>query len=285
MARFLSIVAAAGLVLGLSAPVALAQDTTPAQTQKQKAPAGPLDPKNPDDLKQIVDEAEAAYLGTTQPQDYARAFELFSLGAKGGDAYALNRLGLMYDAGNHVAENDVTAFQLFERAAALGLPVAMTNLGNMYENGDGTTQDHAKAAEWYQKSADAGHALGMYYLAGLYADGRGVEANPETAAEWLQQAVDLGQPDAHWSLAIRYLYGEGVVKDMDRAGDLAYYALTHGVNTTLEELKTIESADTSPKFRRRLQQLLADNGFYKGRVDGTFGPDTIAALEAAFGTE
>ncbi|MFC0010856.1 peptidoglycan-binding domain-containing protein [Devosia nitrariae] len=40
------------------------------------------------------------------------------------------------------------------------------------------------------------------------------------------------------------------------------------------------TADTSPNIRRALQRLLAADG-YKGSIDGSFGPQTQAALDLA----
>jgi TPR repeat protein len=43
------------------------------------------------------------------------------------------------------------------KAADKGHATAMYNIGVMYDNGYGVTQDNAKAEEWYKKAKDAGY--------------------------------------------------------------------------------------------------------------------------------
>ena len=61
--------------------------------------------------------------------------------AKQGEAYAQYNLGVMYDVGMGVPENDAEAVKWYRKAADQGLAVAQTNLGLMYENGRGVP-DH-----------------------------------------------------------------------------------------------------------------------------------------------
>jgi peptidoglycan hydrolase-like protein with peptidoglycan-binding domain len=68
------------------------------------------------------------------------------------------------------------------------------------------------------------------------------------------------------------------------AAELAYLALTNGLQTALDEFKDIRNADTSPNYRRAIQEMLKRDGFYTGTIDGSFGPATQRAIEAAFGT-
>jgi peptidoglycan hydrolase-like protein with peptidoglycan-binding domain len=51
-----------------------------------------------------------------------------------------------------------------------------------------------------------------------------------------------------------------------------------------DELKDIRNADTSPNYRRAIQEMLKRDGFYSGTIDGSFGPATQRAIEAAFGS-
>jgi TPR repeat protein len=154
----------------------------------------------------------------------------------------------------------------------------------MYDAGDGVKQDFTEAMRWYKLAAENGYAFAMYAIGDLYLAGEGVPEDAKTAAEWYQKASDNGEPNGHWALALRYLYGDGVTRDTTYAAELAYLALTNGLQVALDEFKAIDEADTPANFRRKLQQLLKDDGFYKGPIDGNFGPATIKAMEAAFDT-
>jgi len=160
----------------------------------------------------------------------------------------------------------------------------MSNVASMYRHGEGVNQDYDEAMTWFRKAADEGYSYALYAIGELYLGGYGVAEDSTEAAAWYQRASDAGEPNGHWSLALRYLYGDGVAMDTRKAGDLAYLALVNGLDLALEEFKEISTADTSPNFRRRIQELLKQDGFYRGSVDGSFGPQTMRAVEAAFGS-
>ncbi|MET3900566.1 TPR repeat protein [Devosia sp. UYZn731] len=248
-------------------------------------PVSTLDPNAPDELKQIIDAADAAYfVDEGKTPDYEYAFKMYSLASEASDAYSINRMGLMYDRGEFVAQDFDKAFAAYKQAADLGLAAAMNNVANMYQAGDSVEQDYREALRWYQKAADGGYGYSMYVLGDMYLAGDGVAENHKEAVAWYQKAVDADEPNAFWALSLRYLYGDGVGKDELQAAQLAYKALTHGVQVALDEFKAIENADTTPSYRREVQQLLKRDGFYSGGIDGDFGASTTAALDAAFGS-
>ena len=145
-------------------------------------------------------------------------------------------------------------------------------------------QNSAEALYWFRMAADNGYAYAMYALGDMYLAGNGVAKDAEEATAWYQKASDNGDANGHWSLSLRYLYGDGIGKDTQRAAELAYLALTNGLQIALDEFKDIRNADTSPNYRRAIQEMLKRDGFYTGTIDGSFGPATQRAIEAAFGS-
>lgn len=255
--------------------------TTPPVTQQSNS----LDPNDPDDLEQILDEGDAAYfVDEGEDPDYAYAFEMYSLAAEVGNPYAMNRVGLMYDRGEYVDQDFDQAFDWYLKAAEAGLPAAQSNVGSMYNAGDGVRQDYAEAKRWFRMAADNGYGYAMYALGDMYLAGNGVAKDAEEATAWYQKASEAGDANGHWSLSLRYLYGDGVGKDTERAAELAYLALTNGLQIALDEFGDIRNADTSPNYRRAIQEMLKRDGFYTGSIDGSFGPATQRAIEAAFGS-
>lgn len=252
--------------------------TTPPVAQQTETPDTP-------DLEQILDDADAAYfVEEGETPDYQRAFQLYSLAADAGDAYAMNRLALMYDRGEFVAQDFTEAFNWYLKSAEAGLPAGQSNVGSMYNAGDGVRQNYAEALRWFRLAADNGYGYAMYALGDMYLAGNGVAKDAEEATAWYQRASDAGEANGHWSLSLRYLYGDGVGKDTQRAAELAYLALTNGLQVAWDEFKDIRNADTSPNYRRAIQEMLKRDGFYTGTVDGSFGPATQRAIEAAFGS-
>ena len=76
--------------------------------------------------------------------DFQKAFRLWKPLAEQGDARAQRNLGLMYEYGDGVPEDDVKAVYWFRKAAEQGAAIAQTKLGLMYANGDGVPKDSAK---------------------------------------------------------------------------------------------------------------------------------------------
>lgn len=267
--------------------------TGDAVAQKTKTKTAPpaaeqvttLDPNDPDDLETILDEADAAYFVEQGDEpDYKFAFEMYKLAADAGDAYAMNRVALMYDRGEFVALDYEEAFDWYLKSAEAGLPAAQSNVGSMYSAGDGVKQDYAEAMKWFRMAADNDYAYANFAIGDLFLAGNGVTKDAEEATAWYRKASDAGDMNGDWALSIRYLYGDGVGKDTQRAAELAYLALTKGLEIAHEELMDIGNADTSPNFRRSLQELLKRDGYYNGAIDGSFGPGTQRALEAAYAT-
>ncbi len=67
--------------------------------------------------------------------------------------------------------DEVAAFRVDAQA---GDAEAQFNLGVMYDRGQGVPQDDVQAAEWYRKAAEQGHAGAQHNLGSAYYDGRGV---------------------------------------------------------------------------------------------------------------
>ena len=74
----------------------------------------------------------------------------------------------------YAREDYETALKEWRPLAAQGLAEAQFGLGVMYENGRGVPQDDAQAATWYRKGADQGDVQAQFILGLLYDLGRGV---------------------------------------------------------------------------------------------------------------
>ena len=113
-----------------------------------------------------------------------------------GDAYAQYHLGIMYDNGESVPEDDTEAVKWYRKAADQGFADAQYNLGVMYENGEGVTKSITIASIWYSKAADQGFADAQYNLGVLYENGEGVAEDSVEAMKWYRKAADQGNADA-----------------------------------------------------------------------------------------
>jgi TPR repeat protein len=81
--------------------------------------------------------------------DYAAEAALIRPLAEKGYAFAQFNLGVLYDQGKGVPQDNALAMQWYRKAAEQGLPQAQVNLAIMYEEGQGVPPDYAQAYFWY----------------------------------------------------------------------------------------------------------------------------------------
>ncbi len=240
-------------------------------------------------------------------QDTAEAVRLFRKAAEVGFTYANIALGAMYYNGEGVAQDKAEAARLYRKAADLGDAEAMYYLGSMYEDGEGgipqdkgeaarlyqkaadlgnlrnpdviywlgleyrlgwyaLPSDKAKAARLFRKAADLGNTDAMYWLADMYENGEGgLSKDYAEAARLYQKNVDLNpnDPSAMHKLAELYEKGRGVKQDSSRAAELFVMVIKKHKDLYLASI-----SEWSEAFRKELQQLLKNEGVYKGRIDG-----------------
>ena len=108
------------------------------------------------------------------------------------DRFALYQLGVLYDRGDGVGQDDAAAADLYRRAALRGVGAAMLNLGVLAVNGRGIDADPSAALNWFLAALDAGHPR-----AGSYVDQLGLSAGRAPAAVGQWQAVDYAASPEH----------------------------------------------------------------------------------------
>ena len=89
-----------------------------------------------------------------------------------------------------------TAFKLWLPLAEQGNASAQFSLGVMYNNGQGVKQDDVEAVKWYRKAAEQGLAPAQVKLGAAYILGKGVQVNKSLAKEWFRKACGNGEQKA-----------------------------------------------------------------------------------------
>ena len=92
-----------------------------------------------------------------QSGDYATALREWTPLATQGDARAQAILGVMYDNGRGVPQDDAEAVKWYRLAAEQSDAWAQNNLGVMYEYGQGLPQNFVASRMWYNLAASAGN--------------------------------------------------------------------------------------------------------------------------------
>ena len=83
----------------------------------------------------------------------------------------------------------------YRQAAEQGFADAQLNLGVMYDEGQGVKQDDVEAVKWYRQAAEQGYAKAQYNLGVKYYQGEGVRQDKGQAKEWFGKACDNGHQD------------------------------------------------------------------------------------------
>ena len=92
-------------------------------------------------------------------KDYATALQEFKPLAEQGVAEAQYNLGVIYDNGYSVAQNDKEAVKWYRLAAEQGFAKAQYNLGRMYARGEGIRKDNVYAYMWFNLAAAQDHLI------------------------------------------------------------------------------------------------------------------------------
>ncbi|MEL6205933.1 MAG: caspase family protein [Pseudomonadota bacterium] len=202
--------------------------------------------------------------------------------AEAGDTRSM--VGLAYKRLNAADDfQPEEAYQLFSRAADAGSPVAQFELAKLYEKGIGVEPDRERALELFHASADEGFADALNDLGFLYYQGAmGLPTDRERALEYFRRAADERHPEAQFNFAA--LIDDGLVpgRGPEDAARYVYGSLRSGSERALELLGSRPTM-FSPETRRALQEVLKEQTFYDGVIDGDFGPGTQRGLRAAFG--
>ena len=99
-----------------------------------------------------------------------QSFEEMQRLAEQGYADAQYNLGVMYNVGRGVPEDDVEAVKWYRISARAGHPGSQNALGAMYEHGETVNVDMAKAYFWYTLAAGSGNAEASHNRSRLKAE-------------------------------------------------------------------------------------------------------------------
>jgi TonB family protein len=108
-------------------------------------------------------------------------------------------------------------FSYLRDLANKGRPNAQFYLGLAYENGDGVTEDDVVAVGWYRRAAEQGNVKAQYNLGLMHATGKGVPQHYAAAVEWFRKAAEQGDVRAQYRLGLAYSTGTGVDRDYVQA--------------------------------------------------------------------
>ena len=186
--------------------------------------------KKKDSVRERAARAEARARAAEQERARAEAARI--------QAQEWYSLGLCYENGDGVPQDNQQAAEWYCKAAEQGNADAQFKLGLCYENGVGVPQDNQLAAKWYCKAAGQGKIdakdkarVCCYNLGLCYKKGEGVPQDDRKAAGWFLKAAEQGHADAQNELGNCYYNGKGLKRNYQEAVKWYRKAAEQGVAT------------------------------------------------------
>ena len=115
--------------------------------------------------------------------------------------------------GAYKLENYDVALSLWMPLAEAGNPSAQVFIGLMYNQGNGVEQDENEASKWYALASEQDYAPAKWRLAMLYYHGSGLTQSYQKAADLYHSAAKQGDVYSQKALGEMYSQGFGVPKD------------------------------------------------------------------------
>ncbi len=221
-------------------------------------------------------------------KDLANAAQWYQRAAEGGIAVAQYRLGSLYERGQGVAKDLTKAVNWYQRAADQGNVNAMHNLAVLMSEGVDGAPNPQKALQWFLSAADYGVRDSQYNLGVIYARGLGVPQDLVASYKWFAIAAAQGDSDAgaRRDEVAKLLSGDDLAKA--RAAVQAWHAKPPIVAANAVSMPQggwngpvngPTEADRQALVRK-IQTLLAEQGFDPGPTDGVVGQRTRDAVKA-----
>jgi localization factor PodJL len=225
--------------------------------------------------------------GDRLPKNLAKAAEWYERAAEGGIAVAQYRLASLYERGQGVAKDLTKAVNWYQRAADQGNVNAMHNLAVLMSVGVDGPPDQAKALQWFRAAADYGVRDSQYNLGVIYARGLGPAQDLVESYKWFAVAAREGDSDA----ALRREEVAEALPPADLAKARAA-AEAWRVKASLAEANGVGTPDGGwddpgdalveadrQALVKKIQTLLAEQGYDPGPADGVAGPKTRQAVK------
>ena len=124
--------------------------------------------------------------------DYEEAFGLWMPLAEEGNSSAQVSIGLMYNQGHGVEENESEAAKWYTLASKQGYAPAKWRLAMLHYHGSGLEQNYKKAADLYHSAAKQGDVYSQKALGIMYSGGLGVPKDTVLAYSWFHVAYQNG---------------------------------------------------------------------------------------------
>jgi len=173
----------------------------------------------------------------------------------------LNQKMLQYELDEDVSEENVQIFQKYRQAAEQGQAEAQCHLGLMYQQGQFVPQDDALAIHWLRRAAEQGQVDAQNQLGLFYKGAPSVSAPDDQAdalaIELFSNAAKQGHTEAQYNLGLLYKVGKGISQSYTEA---RYWLSKAAEQGYLQARNILRLMPPIPMTNRRLFLLLSSIG-------------------------
>jgi TPR repeat protein len=188
---------------------------------------------------------------------------------------------VLYLQGTGVPKDAAQARQWIDKLTETEHTQTMLRVGFVLLGQTGAVKDFATARRLFQRAAELGDGDGNVMLGNMAANGIGGPKNYPQAIDYYEKAAAIGNVNAKASLMPFLMAGVGGVKsDSGRAADYGLEALRGGSPVARSLLIDNWKTSLTQPLRKAVEQRLATAGLLKRSPDGSYGGDTLAALQA-----
>lgn len=125
----------------------------------------------------------------------------------------------------------------FRKAGTQGHSEAQLQLGLMYQRGIGVGEDDIKSVSWMRKAAEAGNMEAQCAMGVAYAEGHGVSKDKDLSITYFTQAHHQGSAEATYQLAVCHRDALGTTQDHQKGMKLFCMAASLGHKGAIEECR------------------------------------------------
>ena len=148
----------------------------------------------------------------------------------------------------NIAASDLV--KQIRKSALSGSAASQYELGLLFEYGRGVEQDDSTAVLWYGKSADQNYASAQYRLAVLIDNGWGHPVDKEKAFGLYESAAERGHELAQYDTAIMYFKGSGVLRDRVQAYKWLKIAELSGSSLMQKHLRRVAKEMSADEIKK-----------------------------------
>ena len=157
-------------------------------------------------------------LSSYEDGNKAKSFRIWYLLSLEGNSNADYGLGLLYLNGFEELNKNITiALEYLQKADNANITAASYQLGLLYEKGEGVSQNNKKAFNYYSKAADDDHLPSILKLADSYENGTLSLPDPFKACELWGEVASFSNIEGYYNTALCLKYSKGDIQDFNKA--------------------------------------------------------------------